>query len=183
MKRRALVLFPAAAAVVAAGGWLLSATWHLSYGHGLYCAAGTATTVGCDAAPSSSGGRAAAVAVMLTTIPLLAAVFAWLTGRHAGSRMRGHLAAAEKRLADEAERRHRLLQRHVELLLSKHSADIKKHVSAVADAQVSAGAGSNPAATGLAADQRVVPPAAAAEKTRTANAAAEVRDASRRRRS
>ena len=195
MKRGVISLLAAAAAVVAAGGWLLAATWHLSFGTGLYCAVGTATTVGCDAAPGTTAGRIAAVAVMLTAIPLLAAVFAWLTGHHAGRRasakVKEHLDAAEKRIAEEADGRHVAMQRHVERLLTGHCADIKDHVSAVADAQaivipppdpgtpatftrpivsdpvadgpVSGGAGSNPAEAGLNADGLVVPPPATAE--------------------
>lgn len=132
--RRPAVLLGAAAVAVAAGGCLLAATWHLGLGTGLYCSVGTATTAGCD--PSLSGaGQLAAVAVMLAAIPLLAAVFAWLTGRHAAGHMREHLAAAEKRIAEEADRRHVIMQRHVERLLAGHCADLKEHISAATGGQ------------------------------------------------
>lgn len=135
MKRPALLL-AAAAACVAAGGWLFAATWHLSYGHGLYCAIGTASTVGCDTVPDSAAGRVAAVAVMLTAIPVLAACFALLTGRHAGRRasakVKEHLDAAEKHIAEDADERHVAMQRHVERLLAGHCSDIRQHVSAAA---------------------------------------------------
>jgi ion channel len=75
---RPVILVAAAAGCVLAGGALIAVTWHLSYGHGLYCALGTATTVGCDAEPRSGTGMLAAAAVMLTAIPLLAAAFGQL---------------------------------------------------------------------------------------------------------
>jgi hypothetical protein len=103
--KRAFIMLGTAAAIVAAGGWALAVTWHLSYGRGLYCALGTATTVGCDATPSSTAGRAASAAVMLTTIPLLAAVFALLTGLH----LRGHIRDSEERM-----------KRHLEERLAEH---------------------------------------------------------------
>lgn len=79
--RRVLLLLAAAAACVAGGGWLLAVTWHLSLGTGLYCAVGHAATVGCNPALDGAA-QVASVLVMLTAIPLLAAVFAWRpTGR------------------------------------------------------------------------------------------------------
>jgi hypothetical protein len=164
--KRAAWLLAIAAVVVAAGGWALAATWHLSVGTGIYCSVGTASTVGCN--PSlSPAGQVTAVVVMLAAIPILAACFALVTGHHAGKRAGEkageHLAAAEKRIAREADARHEAMQRHMERLLAGHCADIKQHVSTVADAQVSAGAGSNPAAAGLDADQPQADPAGAPE--------------------
>lgn len=76
--RRAAVLLAAAAASVIAGGGLIAATWHVSFGHGLYCSLGTASTVGCDMVPRGGAGQITAAAVMLTAIPLLAAAFSQL---------------------------------------------------------------------------------------------------------
>ena len=81
------MLLAAAAGAVAAGGAVIAATWHLSFGHGLYCSLGVATTVGCDVQPPGTAGRVAAAAVMLTTIPLLAAAF----GQIHLDRVRAHL--------------------------------------------------------------------------------------------
>lgn len=127
--RRPWVLVAVAAAVVAAGGWLLGVTWHLPYGTGLYCSVGTASTVGCDTGLSAAG-QVAAVVVMLAAIPVLAAVFAWATGKHAASHVRQHLAEAEKRIAADADHRHVIMQRHVERLLAGHCADLKEHINA-----------------------------------------------------
>lgn len=71
--RRALLLFAAAALAVTGGGWLFAATWHLGYAHALFCAFGTASTTGCDAAPHDGAAMVSAALVMLTAIPLLAA--------------------------------------------------------------------------------------------------------------
>jgi hypothetical protein len=73
--RRAWWLLAAAAVSVIAGGAVIAATWRVSFGHGLYCSLGTASTVGCDKQPVSPAGWIAASAVMLTAIPLLAAAF------------------------------------------------------------------------------------------------------------
>jgi hypothetical protein len=179
MKRLAALLI-AAAAVMAAEASLIAATWHITYGHGLFCVLGIASTVGCDAQPPGVAGRLAAVVVILTCIPLLGAVFAWLTGKHAAhhaaAKVKEHLGAVEKRIADEADKRHVIMQRHIERVVSGHCADVMHHVSVVADAQVSGGAGANPANQGFTADQpqadpagtpageRVVPPPATARK-------------------
>lgn len=103
--RRAWLLLAVAAGVILAGAALLAATWHLSYGHGLYCSLGIASTVGCDASPPGAAGRVAASVVILATIPALAAVFAMLTGLH----LRGHLRASEERM-----------KRHLEDRLAEH---------------------------------------------------------------
>jgi hypothetical protein len=89
--KRAWAALGAAAGCVAGGGWLIAATWHLSYGHGLYCAIGVASTVGCDTVPRTPAGRDVAIAVMLTAIPLLATVFALATSGHITGRIREHL--------------------------------------------------------------------------------------------
>jgi hypothetical protein len=147
--KRAIVLLAAAAAVMAAEADLLAATWHVTYGHGLFCVLGIASTVGCDAQPPGVAGRLAAVVVILTCIPILGAVFAWLTGkhaaRHAAAKVREHLGATEKRIAEEADKRHVIMQRHIERVVAGHCADVKQHVSVVADGPARGGAGSNPA--------------------------------------
>ena len=99
---RARVLLAAAAADIAAGGWLISATWKISLLHGLYCAVGTASTVGCDTVPATTGGRVAQVFLMLTAIPLLAAVFGQLhldkVNEHVQARLREHHDTIHARL-------------------------------------------------------------------------------------
>ena len=99
----AIALLAAAAAVIAGGAGLMSATWHLSYGRSLYCALGTASTVGCDVNPPGTAARWAAAALMLTAIPLLATASARLFGLH----VRRHT----KRLLDE---HHRLIREHID---------------------------------------------------------------------
>jgi voltage-gated potassium channel len=62
------------------GAGLFAATQGRPFTTGLYWAITTATTVGYgDVTPKNAAGRVVASAVMLTTIPLLAAVFALLT--------------------------------------------------------------------------------------------------------
>ncbi len=74
-------LLAGALGCVLGGGALFAWSQGLPFSTGLYWAITTATTVGYgDVTPKNGAGRVIASAVMLTTIPLLAAVFALLTG-------------------------------------------------------------------------------------------------------
>jgi len=75
------VLLAAAVVCVCVGAALFAATQHIPFTEGLYWAVTTATTVGYgDVTPKDGVGRLIASGVMLTTIPLLASVFALATG-------------------------------------------------------------------------------------------------------
>jgi voltage-gated potassium channel len=75
------VLLGVAAASILIGAALFALTQDASLGTGLYWAIVTAATVGYgDVTPHDSVGRLIAVGVILTTIPLLGAVFALLAG-------------------------------------------------------------------------------------------------------
>jgi len=88
-RRRELALLALAAVIVIAGGLLFALAEHVSPGTGLYWSVTTATTVGYgDVTPHNSLGRVIAVGVMLTTIPIVGAVFALLAGASALSRIR-----------------------------------------------------------------------------------------------
>lgn len=91
---------PVAAAVASIGGGALAFALveHVSFGTGIYWAVTTASTVGFgDVVPQGTGGRIVAIGVMLTAIPALAALFAYLTSRHIRSWM--HLM--HKKVRDE----------------------------------------------------------------------------------
>jgi voltage-gated potassium channel len=71
------------------GAWLFALAENLPFSTGLYWAITTATTVGYgDVTPHNGIGRFLASAVMLTTIPLLASVFALATGGAAAAGIR-----------------------------------------------------------------------------------------------
>lgn len=92
-RRNISVLLAAAAACVVGGGAWFAATQGKPFSTGLYWAVTTATTVGYgDVTPDNGAGRVAAVFVMLTTIPLLASVFALVTGGAAVAGVRRILA-------------------------------------------------------------------------------------------
>ncbi len=79
--RHGFLLVGAAACCVLIGGLVYAATEHIPVTSGWYWAVETATTVGYgDVNPTNGAGRVVAIVVMLTTIPLLAAAFALLTG-------------------------------------------------------------------------------------------------------
>jgi voltage-gated potassium channel Kch len=131
--KRAALFLGAAVAVIAGGAWLFSAIERIPLGDGFYWAVETGTTVGYgDVTPHNAAGRVVAVVVMLLAIPLFGAIFAILTAAHVHKRVRAtvseRVAAAEKRIAEEADERHVAMQR----LLAGHCSDIKEHVSAVA---------------------------------------------------
>ena len=80
-RKHIAALLGAAVACVLIGAWLFALTQHFAFTTGLYWAITTATTVGYgDITPHNASGRLIASLVMLTTIPLLAAVFALVTG-------------------------------------------------------------------------------------------------------
>lgn len=88
-----LTLLGSVAAVVLLGAWLFSLAEGLPYTSGLYWAVTTATTVGYgDVTPHNGAGRLIASLVMLTTIPLLAAAFALVSGAAAAAGVRRILA-------------------------------------------------------------------------------------------
>ena len=110
---RARLLLATAVACFLAGGWLFSWTQAVPLSTGLYWAVETATTVGYgDVVPANPAGRLIALVVMLSTIPLLAACFALVTGHHLGKWWHEHhgkamsLELAEIRLL--AEKAHRI---------------------------------------------------------------------------
>lgn len=85
-------------------------------------------------------------------------LIAWvICGAAGGVLLRARLQAHHVALMSQAARHHKELLQQAAV----HHQELKAHVSlAVADARVSEGAGSDPAAAGLSADERVVPPSA-----------------------
>jgi voltage-gated potassium channel len=82
-------LLGVAAASILIGAALFALTQDVSFGTGLYWAIVTAATVGYgDVTPHDSVGRIIAIAVILTTIPLLGAVFALVAGVAAAAQIR-----------------------------------------------------------------------------------------------
>jgi voltage-gated potassium channel len=103
-RRHVAILLSGAVACMLAGAALFAVTQHYPLTTGLYWAITTATTVGYgDVTPHNAVGRVVASAVMLTTIPLLASVFALVTGAAAAAGVRRALAMAS-RLPDSAHR-------------------------------------------------------------------------------
>jgi voltage-gated potassium channel len=105
--RRTVILALAAVACVLAGAVAFSITDHASFWLACYWAIATATTVGYgDVSPKSGSAHVIAVAVMITSIPLLGATFASLTAMHVHRHVREHVdraLAARTREDDEGE--------------------------------------------------------------------------------
>ncbi|MGA2013096.1 MAG: ion channel [Solirubrobacteraceae bacterium] len=80
-RHRVQSLVALATAIVLGGAGLFSLAEHMSYAAALYWAVTTATTVGYgDITPHTTLGRMIASGVMLTTIPIVGAVFALVAG-------------------------------------------------------------------------------------------------------
>jgi voltage-gated potassium channel len=87
--RHALLFLCGVVGCILVGGAAFAATQHIAITKGWYWALETATTVGYgDVTPRNASGRIIASLVMLTTIPMLGAAFALLTGSAVASRVR-----------------------------------------------------------------------------------------------
>jgi voltage-gated potassium channel len=96
-RRHVVVLLSGAVVCTVAGGAIFAATQHEPFTTGLYWAITTATTVGYgDVTPHNASGRVVASLVMLTTIPMLASVFALVTGAAAAAGIRRVLAMGHR---------------------------------------------------------------------------------------
>jgi voltage-gated potassium channel len=96
-RRNIVVLLACAVGCVLVGGALFAATQHLPVTTGWYWAITTATTVGYgDVTPKTAAGRVIASLTMLTTIPLLASVFALVTARAAAEGLRRIIAMTSR---------------------------------------------------------------------------------------
>jgi voltage-gated potassium channel len=96
-RRHVAVLLSGAVALTLIWAALFAATQHLPLTTGLYWAITTATTVGYgDITPHNAIGRVVASAAMLTIIPLLASVFALVTGVAAAAGIRRILAMGSR---------------------------------------------------------------------------------------
>jgi voltage-gated potassium channel len=103
-RRHVAILLSGAVACMLAGAVAFAVTQHYPFSTSLYWAITTATTVGYgDVTPHNPAGRVVASAVMLTTIPLLASVFAVMTGAAAASGVRRILTMA-RQLPESAHR-------------------------------------------------------------------------------
>jgi voltage-gated potassium channel len=104
-RRSIAVLLSIALTCLLLGAYLFSLTQGIAFTKGLYWAITTATTVGYgDVTPHNGFGEVIASAVMLTTIPLLASVFALVTGAAAAAGIRRVLA-----MRDHNDEGHRLI--------------------------------------------------------------------------
>jgi len=80
-RKHIAILLVSACGCVLGGGAAFAATQAKPFTTGVYWAVTTATTVGYgDVTPANGAGRVIAILVMLSTIPMLAAVFALATG-------------------------------------------------------------------------------------------------------
>lgn len=77
--RRALQVLGATVALDIILGFLYAWQDGIPALHGLYCAVGTATTVGCDAGPATAGAYVVSAIMMVTVVPLFGSVFSFFT--------------------------------------------------------------------------------------------------------
>lgn len=77
--KRALTVLALTVVLDVVLGILYSTANHIPALHGLYCALGTATTVGCDITPVTGFAYVLSAVMMVTVVPLFASVFAFFT--------------------------------------------------------------------------------------------------------
>lgn len=77
--KRAIQVGAATIVLDAVLGVLVAVADHIPVWHGVYCALGTATTVGCDIAPRTGYTYAIFAVMMLTIVPLFTAIFSFFT--------------------------------------------------------------------------------------------------------
>lgn len=77
--RRALTVLGGTVALDVGFGVLYGLTDHIGVLHGLYCATGTATSLGCDVLPANGPAYILSTLMMLTILPLFAAIFSLFT--------------------------------------------------------------------------------------------------------
>lgn len=95
-RHKEIALLLVSATIMLLGAALFSLTQHVSIGTALYWAVTTATTVGYgDVLPHNTVGRIIASCVMLTTIPLVGAVFAMVAGASIAGHIRRFLEMEE----------------------------------------------------------------------------------------
>jgi voltage-gated potassium channel len=111
---KALAVIGTAALLDAGLGLAFAAADHLSAGDGLYWATTTATTVGYgDIVPRGWIAHLLAVGVMLTVIPLFGAAFSLFTSGLASQDIRARITAAEQRVKDHVDKRHKQMTDHI----------------------------------------------------------------------
>jgi voltage-gated potassium channel len=92
-----IVLLATALGILVLGAALFALTQHVSIGLAMYWAVTTATTVGYgDVLPHNTAGRIIASCVMLTTIPLVGAVFALVAGASVAGHIRRFLEMEDR---------------------------------------------------------------------------------------
>jgi voltage-gated potassium channel len=112
-RHKEIALLLVSATIMVLGAALFSLTQRVSIGTALYWAITTATTVGYgDVLPHNTVGRIIASCVMLTTIPLVGAVFAMVAGASVAGHIRRFLGPYP-RAARRALRPHPVLARGV----------------------------------------------------------------------
>lgn len=77
--KRALQVLGATVTLDVILGVLYGLADHVHVLHGMYCAIGTATTVGCDIPPVNGYAYVLSVVMMLTVVPLFASCFSFFT--------------------------------------------------------------------------------------------------------
>jgi hypothetical protein len=91
---------------------------HIGVWHGLYCATGTATSLGCDVLPADGAGYVLSFLMMLTILPLFTAIFSLFTT----GLMASHVDTRTEQQTDA-------LKGHVDAKTEQQTTEIKGHLS------------------------------------------------------
>lgn len=127
--KRAVQILCVTIALDAAFGLLYSSAERIPVLHGLYCALGTATTVGCDISPDNAFGYALMVAMMLTVVPLFAAVFSFFTSGLTSDHVEKVTVKQTEHFTRVTQDQTAELKGHVDVATTGQTAELKDHIS------------------------------------------------------
>lgn len=116
--KRALTVLWVAVLLDVVFGILYGLDEHIGIWHGLYCATGTATSLGCDVLPAGGTAYVLSTLMMLTILPLFAAIFSLFTS--------GLVAT---HVDTKTDRQTQDLKGHVDTKTTQQTQDLKEHVS------------------------------------------------------
>jgi len=116
--KRALVVLAVTAVLDVILGVLYGIDDHIGIWHGLYCATGTATSLGCDVLPVDGAGYVLSFMMMLTILPLFSAIFSLFTT----GLMTSHVDV-------KTEQQTMAITGHVDAKTEQQTSEIKSHVS------------------------------------------------------
>lgn len=131
--KRALIILAVTVVLDVVLGVLYGIDDHIGVWHGLYCATGTATSLGCDVLPVDGAGYVLSFLMMLTILPLFSTIFSLvttgLTASHVDEKTAEQTNAIKGHVDEKTEQQTSALKGHVDEKTEQQTTEIKGHLS------------------------------------------------------